>query len=209
MKKILSALIATAALGAMTVAASAETVNFELEGMKGTMTDVVTADGYDSFDFIWEVEDGCASICTYYFPEGGVYSYYTMQLCIPEGATLEHYNEEMGHFFTEDQLTAIDNVTYSVNEDALPIQVGYDDLTAEEARQFNIDLIGWLNNMDMPEDGVADGEKDVESPDASGETDAPADESEKASADTGVHGTVALGVAIAAAGALVLSKKRS
>ncbi len=253
MKKILSALIAAAALGAMTVAASAETEYFELAGMKGTMYDVVTADGYDSFVYVWETEDGCSSIATYYFEEGGYYSHYTMELIIPEDCTLEQFNKSLNVFYTEDQITAVEGERYTVNEDSLPDVVGYDELTAEGAREYNKEIVIFFKYLEdtqggedgTTDDGVADdgltddgaaddeivdegtsddviedegaaddattddGAADDENADASGETDAPADESEKASADTGVHGTVALGVAIAAAGALVLSKKRA
>ncbi|MBE6889945.1 MAG: hypothetical protein E7485_08030 [Ruminococcaceae bacterium] len=247
MKKILSALLAAAAVGAMTVAASAETEYFEVAGMKGTMYDVVTADGYDSFVHVWETEDGCSSIATYYFEEGGYYSHYTMELIIPEDCTLEQFNKSLNVFYTEDQITAVDGERYTVNEDSLPDVVGYDELNAEGAREYNREIVIFLKYLEdtqggedgTTDDGVAedgasddgltddgtaddeivdegaddvttdDGAADDENTDASGETDAPADESEKASADTGVHGTVALGVAIAAAGALVLSKKRA
>ncbi|MBQ4164869.1 MAG: hypothetical protein IJD85_00905 [Oscillospiraceae bacterium] len=238
MKKILSAMIAVAAVGAMTVAASAETEHFEVAGMKGTMYDVVTADGYDSFVYVWETEDGCSSIATYYFEEGGYYSHYTMELIIPEDCTLEQFNKNLNVFYTEDQITAVEGERYTVNEDSLPDVVGYDELNAEGAREYNKEIVIFLKYLEdtqggedgTTDDGVAedgasddenvdegtaddvttdDGAADDENTDASGETDAPADESEKASADTGVHGTVALGVAIAAAGALVLSKKRA
>jgi len=159
MKKILSALLAAAAVGAMTVAASAETEYFEVAGMKGTMYDVVTADGYDSFVHVWETEDGCSSIATYYFEEGGYYSHYTMELIIPEDCTLEQFNKSLNVFYTEDQITAVDGERYTVNEDSLPDVVGYDELNAEGAREYNREIVIFLKYLEDTqggEDGTTD-----------------------------------------------------
>lgn len=229
-KRIIGTLAAIIAATSLAITASAETVLTDEYGDTIIISNIVTADGYESYSESYYLSLGTLVTTEYFFPIGGEVEYVVGTYILPEGCTAEDVpNYILG--YTAADFEMIDDVTYRAPK---VYDVWGVDGTAEEARQYRLDgflLEGYTIVVDEDttvgntSDDTATGDTsddtaggtsaDTATGNASDDTttgntanDTEA-ESDKASANTGIEGVAAIGGMLLIAGsAALLSRKK-
>ncbi len=210
----LAAIIAATSL--MVTASAADTTLTDESGYTVIISDVHTADGYQSFSETLTTGQGIVITDEYFFPIGGEVEYCVRTWVLPEGMAAEEGIWEL----PVDQCEVIGERTYRSprNYDVWGI-----DGTAEEAQLYSLNSClseGYtiVSDAATPEDDTSDDTATGDTSDdttggtsddtATGNT-SDDTESDKASPDTGVEDIAAIsGTLLIASSALLLSRKK-